>query len=189
MDASVLAGFAGTITTIVVSLVSLAYWLGRRFAEVDRRFAELERRVEAVERRLDAVERRLDALERRIEAVERRLDAVEGRLERIVSATRGQFEFFAEFLGYRGVLEARDVEFVKSELARLGPNPMSESELRRIRELVEKGELTLEEANELLSLARRFVDEHGDKPIAWKLLIYAAVMRGAALRKLKESQQ
>ena len=94
-------------------------------------------------------------------------------------AGRDQFEFFAEFLGYRGVLDARDVEFVRGELSRLSkPNPMSEEELRRIRELVEKGELTLEEANELLSLARRFVDEYGDKPGAWKLLIYASIMRG-----------
>ena len=85
-------------------------------------------------------------------------------------------------MGFRGVLEAKDVEFVKgARLARL--NPLTEEELRRIRELVEKEELTLEEADELRELARKFVDEHGDVPGAWKLLIYASIMRGIALRK------
>ena len=105
-------------------------------------------------------------------------------------ATRDQFEFFSEFLGYRGVLDARDVDFVKGELARLSrSNPLTEEDLRRIRELVEKDELTLEEADELRDLARRYVDEHGDRPGAWKLLIYASIMRGIALRKKRESDR
>ena len=76
------------------------------------------------------------------------------------------------------------MDFVKGELARLARlNPLTEEELRRIRELVEKEELTLEEADELRELARKFVKEHGNVPGAWKLLIYASIMRGIALRK------
>ena len=109
---------------------------------------------------------------------------MEAKMDSVTRATRDQFEFFAEFLGYGR--NSKDVSFVKGELARLArANPLTE--LRRIRELVEKEELTLEEADELRKLARKFVEEHGDRPGAWKLLIYASIMRGIALRKLGRS--
>jgi len=145
----------GTIGAVAASTASLAYWLGRKFAEIEKRFAEIDKRFEEFDRRFNE----------------------------LAQATRDQFEFF-RVLGFRGVLEARDVDFVKGELARLARlNPLTEEELRRIRELVEKEELTLEEADELRELARKFVKEHGDRPGAWKLLIYASIMRGIALRK------
>jgi len=147
----------GTIGAVVASTASLAYWLGRKFAEIEKRFAEIDRRFEEFDRRFNTLAR----------------------------ATRDQFEFFRG-LGFRGVLEARDVDFVKGELARLAR--LTEEELKRIRELVEKEELTLGEADELRELARKFVDEHGDVPGAWKLLIYASVMRGIALRKKKQRE-
>jgi len=151
----------GTISAVATSTAVLAYWLGRKFAEIEKRFAEIDRRFGEFDKRFNKLAR----------------------------ATRDQFEFFAEFLGFRGVLEARDVDFVKGELARLARlNPLMEEELRRIRELVEKEELTLEEADELRELARKFVDEHGDVPGAWKLLIYASIMRGIALRKKKQRE-
>ena len=61
---------------------------------------------------------------------------------------------------------------------------MIEAELKRIRELVEKRELTSQKADEPRELARRLVMEHGDKIGPWKLHIYVSVMRGLALRKL-----
>ena len=154
MVSEILISTAGVVVTVVASVASLAYWLGREFAQVKAR-----------------------------------LRAMEARLDSVARATMDQFEFFAEFLGYRGVLDSRDVFFVKGELARLARvNPLTEAELRRIRELVEREELTLEEADELRELARKFVVEHGDMPGAWKLLIYASIMRGIALRKLGQSK-
>lgn len=153
MASELLISTASVVATVVISVASLAYWLGKKFAQIDTKFRAMEAKMDSVAR-----------------------------------ATRDQFEFFAEFLGYRGVLDSKDVSFVKGELARLArANPLTEAELRRIRELVEKEELTLEEADELRELARRFVEEHGDRPGAWKLLIYASIMRGIALRKLGRS--
>jgi len=57
-------------------------------------------------------------------------------------------------------------------------NPLTEEGLRRIRELVEKEELNLEEADELRELARKLVKEHGNVPGAWKLLIGIALRKG-----------
>jgi len=88
----------------------------------------------------------------------------------------------------------RDVSFVKSELLRLSAkpltNPLTKEEARRLRELIEKEKLTLEEADELREIARKLVREHGDAvPEAWKLLIYASIMRGLALSELEGEER
>jgi len=75
---------AATITiilSVVASAISMAYWLGRRFTEIDVRFRSLEARVDGIERRLDRVESRLDRVEERLNRVEERLGRVESRLD------------------------------------------------------------------------------------------------------------
>jgi hypothetical protein len=80
-------------------------------------------------------------------------------VKEITEAVRNQIEFLAEFLGFKKVLEARDVSFVKSELLRLSAkpltNPLTKEEAWRLRELIEKEKLTLEEADELREIARK----------------------------------
>ncbi len=56
-----------------------------------------------------------------------------------------------------GVLDSKDVSFVKATLRSMvtaATNPLTEAEKRRLLELIDKDELTLEEADELLQLAR-----------------------------------
>jgi len=74
---------AAVIITIISSIAALAYWLGRRFTEIDVRFKALEARVDGIERRLDRVESRLDRVEERLGRVESRLDAMEERFKLI----------------------------------------------------------------------------------------------------------
>jgi len=62
-------------------------------------------------------------------------------------------------------------------------NPFTEAE-RRLLELVDKDDLTLEEAEELHELARKFYREYIEKtPDAYKVLLYAAAKHGEVLRK------
>jgi len=179
----------GTIGAVAASTASLAYWLGRKFAEIEKKFEYVDKKFEEIDKRFERIDKRFEEMDKKLEEVIKIVEELEGRFDELAQATRDQFEFFAEFLGFRGVLEAKDVEFVKGELARLARlNPLTEEELKRIRELVEKEELTLEEANELRELARKFVKEHGNVPGAWKLLIYASIMRGIALRKKKQRE-
>jgi len=65
-------------------------------------------------------------------------------------------------------------------------NPLSPKEKERLKELFEKSEkenLTVDEAYELLELARKILDEYGDRPEAWKFHAYAALMVGLAIRR------
>ncbi len=150
-----IVGLVATIATIIVSAVSLAYWLGRKLE--------------------------------RIEGCVRR---IEERITRVSEASRSQLEFFAEFLGFRGILEAKDVMFVKGELTRLSAmaeaiNPVTKEDAKRLKELIEKEKLTLQEADELREIAQKYVEEYGHvRGEVWKLLIYASILRGIALREV-----
>jgi endonuclease III len=74
--------------------------------------------------------------------------------------------------------------------ARTFTNPLTKEEAERMKELIQKEKLTLEEADELREFARKLVSEYGATvPEVWKLLIYASIMRGIAMSELKEENQ
>ncbi|WP_054855599.1 hypothetical protein [Vulcanisaeta sp. JCM 16161] len=190
-----------------------------RFRQIDKRFEEIDKRFEKIDERFNEIDKRFDVLERdlkgyvdarfselkgyvdlRINELKGYVDSklsefrnyMDGRFNRLINVISGQNEFITEFLGFRGVLDSKDVNFVKATLRSMitmATNPLTEAEKRRLLELIDKDELTLEEADELLQLARKFVMEYGDKgPDVWKLLWYAAAMHGITLRKLEEKK-
>jgi len=172
----------GSLLTLLISIVSLAYWLGKKFAQMDERFRAIDERFKAVDERFDTFGK----------GVNERFDVVERKIGNITEATRNQLEFFTEFLGFRKVIEQRDVTFVKGELYRLSSihNPLTKEESSRLKELLDKEKLSLQEADELREIARKLVKEYGDKiGETWKLLMYASVMRGIALSELEEQKQ
>jgi archaellum component FlaC len=168
------------VASIIASLVSVAYWLGGRLTKMDSRLTGMESRLTGVESKLTVMDSRLTGVEKGIE----RLDE---RLGRLTNAINGVGESIVEYLGLRGVLNQGDVNYLKSEIRRLAStatNPFTEAERRRLLELVDKDDLTIEEAEELHRLARKFYEEYIDKtPDAIKVLLYAAAMRGITYRK------
>ena len=68
-------------------------------------------------------------------------------------------------------------------------NPLSKEEWERIKELLDKDVLTLEEALELCELTRKVVREYGEYPETWKLHIYASIIVGEAIRRSQQQQQ
>jgi Skp family chaperone for outer membrane proteins len=218
-EAELLSAILGSLLTTLASLASLAYWLGRKFAQIDARFKAVEGSVNALRREFDekisSLERRYDeklglleerlneklsslekSFDEKLSSLERRFDeklsSVERKVGSVAEAARNQLEFFTEFLGYRRVISWRDVTFVKGELYRLSaaPNPLTKEEAARLKELLDKEKLTLEEADELREIARKLVREYGDRVgEAWKLLIYASIMRGLALSELEEPEE
>jgi Skp family chaperone for outer membrane proteins len=218
-EAELLSAILGSLLTILASLASLAYWLGRKFAQIDARFKAVEGSVNALRREFDeklsSLERRYDeklglleerfdeklsslekSFDEKLSSLERRFDEklsmVERKVSSVAEAARNQLEFFTEFLGYKRVISWRDVTFVKGELYRLSaaPNPLTKEEAARLKELLDKEKLTLEEADELREIARKLVREYGDRVgETWKLLIYASIMRGLALSELEEPEE
>ncbi len=168
--------------------------IDQRFIEIDERFKKIDQRFEELNKRIDVIERDLNDLRRyvdqRLVSLERHIDT---RLSRLGEAFRSYQEFFIEYLATQGFLKPLEASMLKNEASRFIKlafmNPLSKDELRRIKELLDKDELTLEEALELRELARKVTDEYGDRPEAWKLHIYASIMVGYALRKMKEKEE
>jgi polyhydroxyalkanoate synthesis regulator phasin len=168
------------VASIIASLVSVAYWLGGRLTKMDSRLTGMESRLTGVESKLTVMDSRLTGVEKGIERLG------EG-LGRLANAINGVGEAIVDYLGFRGVLKPEEATYLKSDIKRLtsiATNPFTEAERRRLLELVDKDDLTLEEAEELHNLARKFYREYIEKtPDAWKVLYYAAAKHGEVLRK------
>jgi hypothetical protein len=166
----------------LLSIIGLAYWFGRRFARIDERFRQIDERFEQVDRRLGGLEASLKAY----------MDEKFGSLKRGV---RSANEFMVDFLSYEGVLRREASELLRREMSRvLSGNPITDAltgeERRRLKELIEKDELTLEEADELYRIADKLVEECGDRYTeVWKLLWYSRFWIGYNLRKQREEKK
>jgi uncharacterized protein YydD (DUF2326 family) len=109
-------------------------------------------------------------------------------IERDIGELKGSVRELIDFLitlvdnlGRKRILE--DVDLLKTALKSMvsnAANPLTAEERRRLLELIDRGEdLTPEEADELLSLAKKFYNEYAGKvQDAWKMLYYAAAIHG-----------
>jgi DNA repair exonuclease SbcCD ATPase subunit len=186
----------GTLVPVLLSLITLAYWLGGKFASIDERFARIDERFERIDERFKSIDKRFEEVNKRFEEVNRRFEEVkayiDSRINRLAEANRAYQEFFIEYLSVKGLLRPLEASMLKGEIERFTRlstmNPLTREEWEKIRRYLEKDELTLEEALELRRLARKVTDEYGDRIEAWKLHIYASIMVGWALRKKLEEE-
>ncbi|MEZ0345590.1 MAG: hypothetical protein ABWK01_03485 [Infirmifilum sp.] len=79
----------GELATILASIASLAYWLGRKFTEIDSRFRGIESRLDGVDERLGRVESRLDDVDERLDNAEKGVEALKTDMEILKSRLAG----------------------------------------------------------------------------------------------------
>ena len=108
-ELELLPAILGGFITVLASVVSVAYWLGRRFTLVESKLKGIEGRVNLLEKGLEDVRKGVKELKNEVGGLGK-------GMRRVMGAVGSQLEFFAEFLGFKGVLEDRDVEFVRGEL-------------------------------------------------------------------------
>lgn len=92
----------GTVVTVVASIATLAYWLGKKFGEIEHKF----------------------------EIVDKKIDETNKRIDRLTKAYTAYQELFIELLTGEGVLRAEKAPLAKGELYRivkLGPAAISRS--------------------------------------------------------------
>jgi len=163
----------------LATVIGIAHWLGKKFFEIDYRFRLIDERFEQIDKRFDDLKNYIDS-----------------RVERLATAFTNYQEFFIEFLTTEGVVKERYRDVLIKEARRTMrlavANPLSKEEWARLKELFEKSErneLTLEEADEFLELARKVAWEYGEYPEAWKLHIYATITRALLYKKYYEEKQ
>jgi hypothetical protein len=233
-----------TVASVVVSISSLAYWLGKKFASIDAKFKLIDERFKSIDERFKLIDERFKSIDEKFKSIDERFKSIDERLsgmreyvdsrfkelkdyidkrfdefdkglrgyvdkriedldkrvferiERLATAFTNYQEFFVEFLTSEGIVKPIHKEFLVKEARRTMKlavvNPLSKEEWGRLKEYLdksEKDELTLEEADDFLELARKVVKEHGDRPEAWKLHIYATITRALLVKKHYEKER
>jgi hypothetical protein len=184
----------------LVAIISAIYWLGRKFGEIEERFKLIDERFKMIDERFRVIDERFKLVDERFKQVDKRFDELEarilGRLERLASAFTYYHEFFLEVLSREGVIKSDIAEVLAREARRVVKlamlNPLTKEEWEKIKEYLDKserGELTLEEADEFLELARKVVKEYGEYAEAWKLHMYATIVRALLIKKLAEKKK
>jgi len=202
---SVLLTIIGTLVPVLISLLTLAYWLGVKFASIDERFKRIDERFKSIDERFNWIDRRFEEfkvyVDRRFDELKAYVDGkfnelksyVDSRVSRLAEANRAYQEFFVEYLAVRGLLGSSEASMIKGESSRMFKlatvNPITREEWEKARRYFEKDELTLEEALEFREITRKITDEYGHLPEAWKLHLYASIMVGLALRKKLEEEK
>jgi len=214
---SAVGGLGGLATVI-----GIAYWLGKKFSEIDYRFKLIDERFNAVNERFKVIDARFEQIDRRFDELRSYVDKRFGefkeyvdskfsdvdkrfsefdkriglRFRRFSTAFTNYQEFFIEFLAREGVVKNEDREILIKEARRVmklaTANPLTKEQWTRLKELFEKSEkneLTLEEADEFLELARKVALEYGEYPEAWKLHIYATITRALTIKKHYEKKE
>jgi len=200
----IVVGIAGVLVTVVVSAVSLAYWLGRRLAELDHRLRAVEGRLQSVN---SAVENRLQSVysmvESRFQSVEsefvkfreevrekfgelyNRLDALARRVGEAMANTHS---LILEYMGVRGMFSRSEIDFLVAQVRRFVAsvvlNPISREELELIKRVFSKDldDMTIEELEKVAEIAKRWYVEEGSE-IALRILHAAVAARAYKLHE------
>ena len=162
--AELLISVFSLIATIIILITTLAYWLERRFTALENEIKRLENRFDSDIKRLETrLESKTARLSSEIRNVETRLGSEIKRLREAMRRLGNAFvscqKFFIEFLISERVIAREKGDVVKREARRIIDvaltNPIKKEEWKRIKELLDKDELILEEALELRELARK----------------------------------
>jgi len=184
---NVLLTVIGTLVPVLISLLTLAYWLGVKFASIDERFRRIDERFNWIDRRFEELKAYVDGKFNELKSY------VDSRVSRLAEANRAYQEFFVEYLVVKGLLGSSEASMIKGESSRMFKlatvNPITREEWEKAKRYFEKDELTLEEALEFREITRKITDEYGHLPEAWKLHLYASIMVGLALRKKLEEEK
>ena len=165
---TVLSILIPVLASILVSVASLAYWLGRKFTLIDERFERINERFEKVNEKFE-------------------------RLEREFSSFRDVFiqynEILISLLEAKGILSKGEVLALRGFLGSLRPQPASkyytEEVAKRLDELLAKDpeELTLADLRELDRIADLIWNEGYEsgrvdlREYAMKLKLYVMMVK------------
>ncbi len=72
-----------TVLTVVTSIGTLAYWLGRKFTEIDSRFKLIDERFKTIDERFRSIDERFKQINKRFEEIDRRFERIEERFREI----------------------------------------------------------------------------------------------------------
>ena len=151
-------------------------------AELDGVRAGLKAEIDSVKAELGG---RLDALQEEVRELRGQFARAFDGLRTAVSSSHA---LILDFLALKGLLDEREARFVKAEIDRMISmvqlNPITREELEFLKRVVAKdvNEITLEEAERVAEIGKRWWFEEGSE-IAYKVYLAGLVIRGYLISK------
>ena len=147
----VVLAFWGTLASILTTLISvgsLAYWLGRKFGEIDERFKliderfrliderfrqidegfkSIDERFKQIDERFKEIDKRFERIDRRFEEIDRRFNElreyVDSRFNRLIrsftSLNQTVYSTLIDFMTLKGIFTEEERRFLVREIERL----------------------------------------------------------------------
>ena len=151
-------------------------------AELDSVKAGLKAEIDSVKAELGS---RLDALQREVRELRGQFARAFEGLRTAVSSSHA---LILDFLALKGLLDEKEAGFVKAEIDRVISmvqlNPITREELEFLKKVVAKdvNEITLEEAERMVEIGKRWWFEDGSE-VAYKVYLGGLVIRGYIISK------
>ncbi len=172
----VLTGIISTLLTVVISVISLAYWLGRKFASIDMKFEEIDNKFRKIDERLKELRQEIRSSARTV-----------------TSLIHSLHTHLIDFMTMKKLFTPEEREYLLREIERLATahktalNPLKPEEVKFIlevvREIREKDpkEIDLSKLDKIMEIAKRWLMEDGCEEAA-KLWIVTYTLK-AILRR------
>ena len=161
------------LTPVLISIISLVYWLGGRFTLIDERFRsiddkfksinemlrDVDDKFKSVDDRFSKIDERLNMIDSRINEMNMRLMRVEGKIMRLRDVFLQYNEILLSVFEAKNILSKSEILALKGVLSSLKPYSASKyytkDVAKRLDELLAKDpeELTLSDLEELRKIA------------------------------------
>jgi DNA repair exonuclease SbcCD ATPase subunit len=178
-----------TLITIVSSFSALAYWLGKKFSEIDNRFMVIDEKFNQVDKRFNQIDKRFESLETRFNEINKRLDVLANQIDRLESAFLQFSEILVSTLETKNILSTTEALALRGVIRSLLPSPKSKYYTKevyeRLLQLLDKdpNEYTMADIEEMERIADLIEKEGYEsnrrdlKQYAWKLRYYAMIAK------------
>ncbi len=165
------------IFSFAVSVASLAYWLGKRFEEINGRFEKMESSFNSRFREMES------SFNSRFREMEFSINSLRDGMNSLKTAMTSINSMLIDFLGVKEIISEGETKFLISEVKRIVSstvlvNPFTEEDLKFIREVTKKEpkEFSMEEAEKLIEMGKKVWYEDGSE-LAYKVFLMGLVVR------------
>ncbi len=185
-----------TVIPIITSIAMLAYWLGKKFAEINERFRLIDEGFRLIDERFKLIDDRFKSIDERFRSIERAFRV-------LMNASAEAHRIIIDFLSIKGIIGRDEAEYLSKRIRgifsvyAIQTNPLTKEEWKFLKEFFDRAatnvdDVTIEEAEKAYELGLKlFVEDFDEK--GFLIAIAAAYIRGylvsKEVRKRKEERR
>ena len=163
-----------SILTTLITVGSLAYWLGKKFSQIDHRFEQIDHKFKQIDLRFQQIDERFGKIDNKFSEMKKEMNLRFNQLYKaLVSLNQSTYVTLIDFMTLKGIFTRNEREFLIREVERLSraytANPLKPEELRFILEVMKEirekdpKEIDLSKLDKILEIADRLFRKEGTR--------------------------